>query len=92
MRSVASISPTTAQSLGALLKYARYTMRKGKGLDGDLIEEYADDGELQFTLPDVLRVSPVSDHGTPMEIVTIFGGPDKLRTAVAQLRILLYSA
>jgi type I restriction enzyme M protein len=28
--------PTTAQSLGALLKSARDIMRKGKGLNGDL--------------------------------------------------------
>ena len=36
MSKTASISPTTAQSLGALLKSARDIMRKDKGLNGDL--------------------------------------------------------
>jgi len=31
-----ALSPTTAQSLGALLKSARDIMRKDKGLNGDL--------------------------------------------------------
>ena len=29
----------------------------------DLLEKYATDGELQFTLPDVLKVPPLSDRG-----------------------------
>lgn len=29
----------------------------------DLLEKYARDGELQFTLPDVLKVRPISDQG-----------------------------
>src|SRR5438445_11209872 len=40
----------------------------------DLLEKYAADGELQFTLPDVLKVSPISQHGNVAEIVGKFGG------------------
>jgi len=29
-----------------------------------LLEKYAVDGELQFTLPDGAKVRPISDHGT----------------------------
>lgn len=54
--------------------------------------QYARDGELQFTLPDVLKVPPISARGTIMEIATLFGGPDNLRTAVAQLQTLIYAA
>ena len=36
MAKTQTASPTTAQSLGALLKSARDIMRKDKGLNGDL--------------------------------------------------------
>lgn len=58
----------------------------------DLLEKYASDGELQFTLPDVLKVPPISQHGNVNEIVGKFGGADQLRNAVNQLQSLLYAA
>jgi type I restriction enzyme R subunit len=58
----------------------------------DLLEKYASDGELQFTLPDVLKVRPISDHGNVSEIIGKFGGADQLRNAVNQLQSLLYAA
>ena len=58
----------------------------------DLLEKYATDGELQFTLPDVLKVPPISSRGNVAEIASRFGGPDDLRTAVNQLQTLLYAA
>ena len=59
---------------------------------GDLLEKYAADGELQFTLPDVLKLPPISQHGNVNEIVGKFGGADQLRNAVTQLQTLLYAA
>jgi type I restriction enzyme R subunit len=59
---------------------------------GDLLEKYANDGELQFTLPDVLKVPPISQHGNVHEIIDKFGGTDELRQAVKQLQALLYAA
>jgi type I restriction enzyme R subunit len=58
----------------------------------DLLEKYAADGEIQFTLPDVLKLPPISQHGNVNEIIGIFGGPDQLRKAVNQLQSLLYAA
>jgi len=58
----------------------------------DLLEKYAIDGELQFTLPDVLKVAPVWRHGNVAEIVRKFGGTDLLRGAVKELQIMLYAA
>jgi hypothetical protein len=58
----------------------------------DLLEKYASDGELQFTLPDVLKVRPISDHGNVNEIIGKFGGADQLRNAVNQLQSPLYAA
>lgn len=55
-------------------------------------QRYFTDGELQFTLPDVLKVRPISDHGNVNEIVGKFGGADQLRNAVNQLQSLLYAA
>jgi type I restriction enzyme R subunit len=58
----------------------------------DLLEKYAADGETQFTLPDVLKVHPITRHGNVAEISAKFGGENQLRSAVGQLQILLYAA
>ncbi len=58
----------------------------------DLLEKYAADGERSFSLPDVLKVPPVSQHGNVNEIIAKFGDSDKLRNAVNQLQALLYTA
>ena len=58
----------------------------------DLLEKYATDGELQFTLPDVLKLPPISHHGNVAEIIGVFGGADHLRNAVNQLQTLLCAA
>lgn len=56
----------------------------------ELLEKYAQHGTAQFVLPDVLRVPPLCEHGAPGEIIHLFGGPDQLRQAVADLENLLY--
>lgn len=56
----------------------------------ELLEKYAQHGDAQFVLPDVLRVPPISTHGQPAEIIKLFGGPDELRQAVNDLQGLLY--
>jgi type I restriction enzyme R subunit len=58
----------------------------------DLLEKYAEHGTTQFTFPDILKVSPLSEHGTVMDIVSKFGGVEQLREAVAELQTLLYTA
>ena len=52
----------------------------------------AADGELQFTLPDMLKVPPISQHDNVNESIGKFGGADQLRNAVNQLQTLLYAA
>ncbi len=54
-----------------------------------LLEKYAADGELQISLPDILKLPPISYYGNVNEITQEFGGPDRLRTAVNQLQALL---
>jgi type I restriction enzyme R subunit len=58
----------------------------------DLLEKYAEHGTAQFVIPDVLKVPPISDRGNVIEIARLFGGPEKLRDAVAELQALLYAA
>lgn len=58
----------------------------------ELLEKYAEHGDAQFVLPDVLRIPPLSRHGTVGEIIGAFGGAEELRYAVSQLQCLLYVA
>lgn len=58
----------------------------------ELLEKYAEHGTTQFTIPDVLNVPPISEHGNVIEITKKFGGADNLKKAVDELQILLYAA
>jgi len=58
----------------------------------DLLEKYADHGTDQFILPDTLRVPPISERGTVPDIISFFGGPDELRSAVNELQARIYAA
>lgn len=55
-----------------------------------LLEKYAERGATQFAL-EVLKVPPISTFGTIGEIARLFGGADKLKSAVEQLQTLLYA-
>ncbi|OQB90645.1 MAG: hypothetical protein BWX86_02197 [Verrucomicrobia bacterium ADurb.Bin122] len=72
--------------------FFRFFSPEAREILEDLLEKYAADGEIQFTLPDVLKVPPISQHGNVNEIVGKFGGADQLRAAVNQLQSLLYAA
>ncbi len=57
-----------------------------------LLEMYAVHGVAQFTIPDALKVVPISNYGNVREIAGMFGGVEQLREAVQQLQALLYAA
>lgn len=80
-----------AQSLKAERKdyFEKFSPEARQVLD-ELLEKYAEHGDAQFVLPDVLKVPPISTHGQPAEIIKLFGGPDELRRAVTDLQGLLY--
>ncbi len=82
-----------AQRLRAEQKdfFERYGAEARQILD-DLLEKYAEYGDAQFVLPDVLKVPPLSSHGQVGDIIRLFGGPDQLRSAVTELQNLLYAA
>jgi len=54
---------------------------KAREILSDLLEKYAADGELQSTLPDVLKAQPIFLHGNVAEMVGKFGGAGQLRNA-----------
>jgi type I restriction enzyme R subunit len=58
----------------------------------ELLEKYAEYGAAQFELPAILKVPPISRHGTVQEIAGLFGGGERLWTAVHELQALLYAA
>jgi type I restriction enzyme R subunit len=58
----------------------------------ELVEKYTEHGLDQLRLPDILKVPPISEHGNPSEIATVFGGTDQLRDAVNELEERLYAA
>ncbi len=65
---------------------------EARAILADLLEKYAEHGIAQFVIPDVLKGPPISERGNVIEIARLFGGPEKLRDAVAQLQALLYAA
>ncbi|MBM3840553.1 MAG: hypothetical protein FJ398_21840 [Verrucomicrobia bacterium] len=71
--------------------FFHYYQPEAQEILNELLEKYAADGELQFVLPDILKLPPISQHGSVGEIVSVFGGPDELRTAVNRLQALLYT-
>ncbi len=58
----------------------------------DLLEKYAQHGVQELDDLRVLEIPPISERGSPIEIAKAFGGPDRLRAAIAELQRLVYAA
>ena len=58
---------------------------------GALLDKYADEGLPSIEDPGVLRVQPLSELGTAVELVNWFGGRDEYLTAVRELESELYA-
>jgi type I restriction enzyme R subunit len=71
--------------------FEKYSPEAREILD-ELLEKYAQHGDAQFVLPDVLHVPPISQHGQPGEIIRLFGSPENLRQAVNDLQVILYGS
>lgn len=71
--------------------FDRYGPEARQILD-ELLEKYAEHGDAQFVLPDILKVPPLSLHGQIGDIIRAFGGADALRDAVNELQRSLYAA
>lgn len=56
-----------------------------------MLDKYADYGSVQFKLPDILEVPPISEWGNVIEIADRFGGTKEMRRAVAEMQERLYT-
>ena len=70
--------------------YARYGETARKVLDA-LIDKYADEGIAAIENTDVLKVQPLSQMGSPVELIKSFGGSKlNYQTAIAHLGQAIY--
>ena len=69
--------------------FTRYGTQARAVLDA-LLDKYADEGLASVEDPGVLRVQPLSDLGTPLELVRHFGGRNEYIAAVQELAEALY--
>jgi type I restriction enzyme R subunit len=58
----------------------------------ELLDKYASFGIAELDDLRVLETPPINEHGNVIEIAQLFGGTSPLRSAVEQLKALLYSA
>jgi type I restriction enzyme R subunit len=71
--------------------FARYGEQARAVLDA-LLQKYADEGIEPIESMDVLRVQPLSQLGSPVELVKRFGGREQYLKALRELREELYLA
>ncbi|MCL5108691.1 MAG: DEAD/DEAH box helicase family protein [Chloroflexi bacterium] len=71
--------------------FTRYSPQARAVLD-ELLEKYAEHGVGQFQIPDVFYLPPFAQLGNVAEIAGLFGGPEQLKAAVAELQTMLYAA
>ena len=57
-----------------------------------LLDKYADEGIEPIEEPQILKISPFSELGTPMEIIKLFGGMQGYHKALSDLEQELYRA
>jgi type I restriction enzyme R subunit len=62
---------------------------EGQGL---LLDKYADSGIENIETMDVLRVQPLNQFETPLEIISMFGGKEKYLAALRGLETQIYMA
>ena len=69
--------------------FAKYGEQARKVLEA-LLDKYSDEGIENLESMEVLRVSPLTEYGSPIEIVQTFGGREQYLFAIRQLENELY--
>lgn len=69
--------------------FAKYGDKARAVLDA-LLQKYADSGITSVESLEILKVDPLTAHGTPVEIVKLFGGRDGYLAAIRDLETALY--
>jgi type I restriction enzyme R subunit len=69
--------------------FGKYGEKARAVLDA-LLQKYADSGITSVESLEILKVDPLTMHGTPVEIVSLFGGRDGYLAAIRELEAALY--
>lgn len=70
--------------------FTKYGEKAAKVLEA-LVDKYADEGIENIESMEVLKINPISDFGSPMEIVKSFGGRTQYLQAIKELEKEIYS-
>ena len=71
--------------------FTKYGEQSRKVLEA-LLDKYADEGIENIESMDVLKVKPLTDYGSPIEIINEFGNKEKYLEAVKELESELYKS
>ena len=85
--------PLTRQERANNVKKRNYFTRYGeqaKKVLEALLDKYAEEGIENIESMDVLKVEPLTEYGSPIEIIKEFGSKDKYLEAVRDLEKQLY--
>ena len=69
--------------------FAKYG-KKARAVLGALLDKYADEGVFNLDDANVLRIPPIDQLGTPVELIRAFGGRSSFESAVHDLQSALY--
>lgn len=65
---------------------------KARAVIDALLNKYADEGIENIEDINVLKVKPISELGTPMEVIKLFGSKQKYQETLQELKVQLYMA
>ena len=69
--------------------FAKYS-QKAQIILSNLLDKYADDGLLTIESVEVLKLKPINELGTPLELIKAFGGKPQYELAIKELEQELY--
>jgi len=69
--------------------FAKYE-EKARSVLASLLDKYADEGVENMEDINVLKLQPINQHGTPIEIIKSFGGKEKYLEALKELENQIY--
>ncbi|RKS12842.1 EcoAI/FtnUII family type I restriction enzme subunit R [Flavobacterium sp. 120] len=69
--------------------FTKYSTKAQEVLS-NLLEKYADDGLLTIESMEVLKLKPINELGTPVELIEAFGGKPQYELAIKELELEIY--
>lgn len=69
--------------------FTKYSEKAQSVLSG-LLDKYADDGLITIESTEVLKLKPINELGTPVELIRAFGGKPQYEEALKELELELY--